>query len=285
MSETAVLPDSFADLQTVIAQRHGEMSPRLRQIAEFALANPNDMALETVAVVAERAGVQPSALIRFAKLLGYDGFTDMQRVFRTRLTDSMMSYGQRLRALKATDGAGSDASGILHHFTEAGILALEHLQQEITSEDLDQALLALIRAQHIYVVGFRRSFPVATYLAYALSQLGRRVVLVDHVGGMARQQIGSMDDRDLLLAISFKPYAQETLDLIRLGSGAGVPILAITDSALSPMVPYAGVALKVDDAQVKGFRSLTATMCLAISLVVALGQRLDGEDWQSRTAG
>lgn len=280
MSETITIPDSFSDLQSVIAQRHGEMSPRLRQIAEFALANPNDMALETVAVVAERAGVQPSALIRFAKLLGYEGFTDMQRVFRTRLTDSMMSYGQRLRELKSADGPGSDAAGILHHFVQAGVMALEHLEQEVSDDDLDAAITMLAKAQHIFVVGFRRSFPVATYLAYALSHLGRRVVLVDHVGGMGRQQMQSVGDTDLVLAISFKPYAQETMDLVRVASGGGVPILAITDGALSPMIPYAEVTLKVDDAQVKGFRSLTATMCLAISLIVALGQRLEGVEWQ-----
>jgi len=280
LSEMITIPESFSELQSVIAQRHGEMSPRLRQIAEFALANPNDMALETVAVVAERAGVQPSALIRFAKLLGYEGFTDMQRVFRTRLTDSMMSYGQRLRELKGADGSGSDAAGILHHFVRAGVMALEHLEQEVSDDDLDGAIDMLAKAQHIFVVGFRRSFPVATYLAYALSHLGRRVVLVDHVGGMGRQQMQSVGDKDLVLAISFKPYAQETMDLVRVASGGGVPILAITDGALSPMIPYAEVTLKVDDAQVKGFRSLTATMCLAISLIVALGQRLEGVEWQ-----
>ncbi len=54
-------PTSFTALQAAIAQRQNSLSPRLRQIAEYALSNPNDMALETVAQIAERAGVQPSA--------------------------------------------------------------------------------------------------------------------------------------------------------------------------------------------------------------------------------
>ena len=36
-----------------------------------------DMALDTVATLARGAGVQPSALVRFAQALGYDGFSEL----------------------------------------------------------------------------------------------------------------------------------------------------------------------------------------------------------------
>lgn len=277
MEQETDLPTSYAALQAAITQRQASFSPRLRQIAEYALSNPNDMALETVAQIAERAGVQPSALIRFSKTLGFEGFTEMQRVFRTRLTDNMPNYKERIRAL--TDGAEglSDGSRVLEHFINAGINALEHLRQELSPEDLDGAIDLLEAAEHIYVMGQRRSFPVAAYLSYALGRLGRRTVLVDGMGGMLRQQVQAIGDRDLLVAISFKPYSEETIDLCRFAAENGVPIVGITDGTLSPILPLAGVTLSVEDAQVKGFRSLTATMCLAVSLIVALGQRLDKE--------
>ncbi len=268
-------PTSFTALQAAIAQRQNSLSPRLRQIAEYALSNPNDMALETVAQIAERAGVQPSALIRFSKTLGFDGFTEMQRVFRTRLTDNMPNYKERIRALTEGGPGLSDASRVLEHFIDAGINALEHLRQELTATDLDRALDLLERADHIYVMGQRRSFPVAAYLGYALGRLGRRTVLLDGLGGMLRQQVQAIGDRDLLVAISFKPYSEDTVDICRLAAENGVPVLGITDGTLSPIMPLAGVTLAVEDAQVKGFRSLTATMCMAVSLIVALGQRLD----------
>lgn len=269
-------PGSFADLAATIAQEHPRMSPRLRQIAEFALANPNDMALETVATVAERAGVQPSALIRFAKLLGYDGFTEMQRVFRMRLTEAMPSYSERLRSLTEDEAWLDEPEGVLEHFTQAGIAALDQLRQEIQPQDLAAAVDLLAGARRVFLAGFRRSFPVAAYFAYAFAHLGWPTILIDNVGGLARQQMHGLDRQDLLLAISFKPYAPEVVDLVRTASGLGAPVLVITDSPLSPLAPLASLVLPVQDAQVKGFRALSATMCLAVSLVIALGRRLEG---------
>ena len=45
--------------------------------------------------------------------------------------------------------------------------------------------------------------------------------------------------------------------------------------SLSPLIPLARVAFEVEDAELQGFRSLSATMCLALALVVQLGQRLN----------
>ncbi len=278
MGEQGQAPASFEDLRTEISARHGEFSRRLQQIAEFALANPNDMALQTVASVATRSGVQPSTLIRFAKTLGYEGFSDMQRVFRTRLVDRVPTYTERLKALAEDPPVLSeqgDAMAVLDHFIASGTHALEHLRQEVRREDFERAISLLAGAGHIYIMGQRRAFPVASYFAYTLSHLGLRMTLIDGVGGLTQQQARGMTDRDLLLAISFKPYAPETVEIAREAAGRGVSVLSLTDAPLSPLVPISTVALEVEDAAVKGFRSLTATMCLAVSLVVALGRRVE----------
>lgn len=75
----------YEALRAAIAQRHAALPGRLQQVAEFVLDHPTDVALATVAEVAERTGVQPSAIVRFARALGFNGFTEMQQVFRSRL--------------------------------------------------------------------------------------------------------------------------------------------------------------------------------------------------------
>src|SRR3954464_8513876 len=85
------------ELRGAIAQRHRALSGRLQQIAEFVLDHPTDVALGTVAEVAQRAAVPPSAIVRFAHALGFGGFTDMQQVFRSRLVAGVApSYKARL---------------------------------------------------------------------------------------------------------------------------------------------------------------------------------------------
>lgn len=266
-------PAAFEDLQALIAARHPDLSTRLRQIAGFVLARPDDVALETVAVVAERAGVQPSALVRFAQSLGYAGFTDMQRVFRARLVARGPSYAERLGAPNAHAGP-EDALG---HFVAAGHQALDQLQAALDPAQLARAVTLLAEAEVIHLVAQRRSFPVAAYMAYGISHLGRRMQLLDGVGGMVLQQARSVSARDAVLAVSFQPYAEETLTVARHARAAGARLVALTDVPLSPLAPMGHVVLCVEDAELRGIRALTASMCLAVSLVVGLGHRLVAE--------
>src|SRR3954447_16229434 len=102
-------PATFAELEKAIIERFPGLSKRLQQIASHALDNPSELALETIAAVAQRAGVQPSSLIRFAKVFGFSGYSDMQRVFRLRLTDAMPDYKERLKSLNGTEAQGEEA--------------------------------------------------------------------------------------------------------------------------------------------------------------------------------
>jgi len=283
--KTGPLPRTFDELRAEISARHSGLSRRLQQIAEFALENPNDMALETVAVIAERAEVHPSSLIRFGNAFGYDGFSDMQRVFRSRLVDRLPSYSERIKTLQSEADGGDGPASSLDHFAEAGIRALEHLRDETRPESLEAAIDILAGADIVHVVAQRRAFPVAAYLAYALSHLERRAHLLDSIGGMLAEQVHTMAPGDALLAISYKPYAAETLKAAQAADEAGIPIIAITDNPLSPLTPLATVSFEVEEAQVRAFRSLTASMCLAMSLVVGLGQRLANSGSEEPVSG
>jgi DNA-binding MurR/RpiR family transcriptional regulator len=151
---------------------------------------------------------------------------------------------------------------------------LQHLRAETSPTDLDVAVGLMAQAEIVGVVAQRRSFPIAAYLAYGLTHLGRRAHLIDGVGGMGAEQARLLGARDLLIAISYKPYAPETLDTVAAAAGRGVKILAMTDTALSPLPPLAAVSFEVGEASLHGIRSLTASMCLAVTLVVGLGQKL-----------
>src|SRR6478736_10476484 len=95
--ETA--PKTAEELRAAILERYDSLSKRLQQIARYVLDEPNEMALETLAVISERCGVQPSAIVRFAKTFGYPGASQMQRLFRDGLLSghAALGYGERVR--------------------------------------------------------------------------------------------------------------------------------------------------------------------------------------------
>ena len=273
MDETA--PTDYEALRTAITERHGSLSKRLRQIANYALDHPTDMAIETIAVIAKRAEVQPSALIRFAKSFDYTGYSQMQRAFQTRIAERSASYKERVRAVQDAeikDELGLEHS-LLNRLCATNIISLTQLSESNIHAKLAVAVDLLEAAGTIYVVGYRRSFPVAAYIAYSLSHAECRTHLLDGVGGMLDEQAQCMSDGDALIAISYSHYAHETADVVSIASRRGVPVIVISDSRLSPIMPSARVYLEVLDAEVLSFRSLTASMSIAQTLAMSLAFR------------
>ena len=274
-------PETYDQLEKAIIEQFPSLSKRLQQIASHALDNPSELALETIAAVSQRAGVQPSSLIRFAKVFGFSGYSDMQRVFRLRLTDAMPDYKERLRSLSGVEEQGEEAkdvNALLDQFVEADIVGLRRLQQQKRMGALlDQAFKLITDSETVYVVAHRRSFPIACYLAYALSQMNVRNVLVDGVGGMFMQQVSHATNRDVIMAISSKAYSPDVAQVVREAKQRGVKIVAMTDSPLSPLAEHADVSLEVQQASVGLFRSQAVNMTLAVTLIVGLGRAVEAK--------
>jgi DNA-binding MurR/RpiR family transcriptional regulator len=268
-------PTTFNELKDVIAENYPTLSRQLQKIARFVLEYPEDMALETVAVIAKRTAVQPSSMIRFAQALGFDGFSDMQQIFRTVLVTRPGNYRDRIETLRRqSEVDGADPGAVLADSVEESIHALQLLGENTATEDLNRAIELLADANDIYVLAERRAFPVAFYLTYAIGRLDRTVHLLDGIGGMLNQQASNIKPQDAIIVISFPPYSPTVVELLAEQSQSGVTTVSITDSAISPIAMEATVTFGIKQQEERAFRSLVAPMCLAQSLVVGLGHRL-----------
>jgi DNA-binding MurR/RpiR family transcriptional regulator len=274
MSEKDAAPRTADDLRAVILERYDSFSGKLQQVARHVLDHPDDLALETLTVIADNASVQPSAIVRFAKALGFSGASPMQKVLRDSLLakHATLGYGERVRRFNASvnKAVGGDASELLSEFVEGDTMALQNLKQTVSKADIDKAIKLIDQAATVYLMGFRRSFPVASYLAYSLQQVGKRTFFIDGVGGLAKQQARNVQSNDLLFAVSYHPYAEETVSVTEAASAAGAKVLAISDSLVGPIARVATLVLQVKDSEVRNFRSLAASLCLAQTLVVRL---------------
>ncbi|NPU15265.1 MULTISPECIES: MurR/RpiR family transcriptional regulator [Bradyrhizobium] len=271
-------PTNYDELRGAIAQRHRTLSGRLQQIAEFVLDHPTDVALGTVAEVAQRSGVPPSAIVRFAHALGFGGFTEMQQVFRSRLVAGVApSYKARLARMKSEEKSvlGRQPAAVLSRFVSEAQSALAALSQSVHARELDAATAILAKARDIYLVGLGGSFPVATHLAYVLRKLGRRVVLLDGTGGSIHEQSHAATRDDALVAISFRNYYTDTARLFAELVGRGVPTISITDSLLSPIAEGASVVFEIQDMPEPALRTLVAPMCLVQALAIGLDLAVD----------
>jgi DNA-binding MurR/RpiR family transcriptional regulator len=266
---------NYSDLEQAIAARYPAMSKQLQSIARFVLHRPDELALGTVAVIAQSAGVQPSALVRFANALGYRGFSEMQQIFRGRLVERSTSYRERIEAIRRSrHNGGGGSAGVLHQSVTDAMAELGHLEEAVAAPQFDAAIRLLAAAPQIHVLAQRRAFPVACYLAYALSQLELRAHLLDGVGGMLGEAVRGVAAPEVLIAVSFRNYSPAVVEAAAECERRDVAVIAITDSPLSPLKPRARVAFELGDDSSKPFRSLVAPLCLAQALVVSVGHHL-----------
>jgi DNA-binding MurR/RpiR family transcriptional regulator len=272
VTDTDTLPRDFQSLKTRILERGPSLPKRLTQVATFALEHPDEIAFGTVASIAAAADVQPSTLVRFSQAMGYQGFSELQDVFRDRLRDRLPNYEERIAQLRQHAAAASKSNVIFHGFSEAAQKSLLNLQERLEPAKLDAAVALLSRAETIYLLGLRRSFPISSYMAYAFGKLGIRNVLVEATGGLAQEELAFAGKRDAVIAISFTPYASETVALAQSVAGRKVPMVAITDSGFSPLATISDIWLEVAEANFEGFRSLAASMSLAMTLTVAVAE-------------
>lgn len=264
---------TLGELQEQIRNRYESLSKRLQQVSIYLIDNSHDVALDTLNITAQKANVPPSTLIRFASAFGFDGFNEMKLLFRNSLAEDTASYTDRARLFHEMNGTkemSETPQEILQEFVRANTQAMQQLALRIEPEQLQKAVDLLQDAENIYIVGLRRSFSVAVYLAYAFSHLERNTFLIDGLGGMFNEQLNRLSARDTVISISFSPYAQETLNVSEAAAKSGARQIVITDSQLSPLASFSDVCFVVKEAQIDAFRSQSATQCLAQTLVVAL---------------
>lgn len=274
--EKLAAPTDYEGLIQAIHERYGSMSKGYQTIALYLTQNPNDVAVRSVNAIAERCGVHASNFVRFAQALGYSGFKDLQGLFQKRLSTAAPGFEARVKALEDELGSRQDRSeyGFLRDLVVRDVASLQALLTDVAPDDLARAADLLEKADTIYLLGQLRSAPVVELLRYVLAMLGKRCILLDPSGGLATHMARTMRANDVLVAVSFRFYATEVVNVVENVSARKIAVIAISDSTLSPLAKSADVLFAVPEHQYTFSRSLAAPMCLTQAITVALAARL-----------
>ncbi len=263
-------PKTFDALRQTIRDRFADLSPHLQRIARASLEEPNQIALNTTAVIAEQLGVQPSTLIRFSKEFGFSGFTDLQRIYRQRLIEGEAATREQVLSDENTPPRGVEE--VLDNSVSANIAALEHWRNSCDPAAIGQASQMIRQAGHVYVAGLRRSRPIADYLVYGLLRSERASSHLDFTGGMAGPQISTIGREDTLVAIAFPPYSQPVVNAVMDAHVSGRRIIAITDSRESPLAERAEVVLCIEADAKAPMQPISGAIGLVQSLLMLQSQ-------------
>lgn len=254
-----------------IVEAYGGMSEQLQSAARFVLEHPRDVALLSMREQARAAGVQPATMTRLAKHLGLGGYEAMRRSYAEAIRGAHPGFAgraneqarrQKLRGDAAlADDILSGLAGQLGGLAAGSVLAA-----------MVEAAKSIEAARRVYCLGLRSSHAVAWHLHYILNLVGEKSVLLDGIAGTGTDLIGRADKRDLLVAVSVQPYTRATVEAVRFAGQRGVPVVAITDNAVSPLARAADTAILVPTASPSFFH----TMAPAFAVAEVLGALVAG---------
>lgn len=247
-------------LRQQLIDRFDEMSPQLRQAARYLIEHPQEIALNSMRELARNAGVQPATMTRLAKFIGVKGYEDL-RLEQARLIRQGEGFVHRAIESDRNPVAGSP-EGLAQEVLTGISAHLEQLRQPEAVARMTAAAECLSRARRIYVQGARSCHSIAWQFHYVLTLLGEKSTLLDAPGGTGADALVRAGAGDALLVIAVSPYSRQSLDIANLARERGLTLVAITDSAVSPLLSLADHAVLCPTASPTFFHSITPAMAV-----------------------
>lgn len=269
-TELPTRPETLDQLVAQIETQHATMPKRLREIATFVLGHPEAIALSTLAELTAETDIATSAFVRFAQTLGFDGFSQMQAVFRQQVRSSWPQYASRLSSMAHVEPADH-----LEALSVSAVESINRFSNTVSIEALESAWQKMAAAETIWIAAAGRAKPVKVYMSYLLTKLGIRSQELRESPAEAMREINLIGSRDILFVISFAPYGELTVELAQEANTRGIPIVSITDTTVSPVA--LDTTLLVTEENLFGFRSLCATMNLTQYLAIETGLKREKE--------
>lgn len=255
------------DVLAVISDGNAHFSKGQRQIANYILENYDKAAFMTAGKLGSTVGVSESTVVRFAAELGYDGYPGMRKALQEMIRNRLTSV-QRIEVAKEL----IDDSNVLKAVLSADIEKLQRTVEEIDQKSFDSAVDAILRADHVFILGIRSSAALAGFMGFYLNLLRDNVHLLhDTAISEVYEQILRIGPNDVLVAMSYPRYSSRTVKVMRFAKAAGATTIGLTDSEASPLAEISDITLFARSDMVSFLDSLVAPLSLINALIVSIG--------------
>ncbi len=216
------------DILASLAAEADELSPQVRRAAQYVLDHPGEIAVTSMRGIADAAGVKPNSLVRMARAVGFSGYDEFRDPFRRHAAGGALSFSDRARFLQTISQGGSHNS-LVADMARAAFENVESLFANVDADELKSAADLIDAARRANVLGVGTARTLAENFAYVASMAVDNITAIPVIG-LAIDDVAKMDDRDVLVAMTFSPYRTEIVEAVRLATERSVPVFAITDS-------------------------------------------------------
>ncbi|WP_424968840.1 MurR/RpiR family transcriptional regulator [Dinoroseobacter sp. S375] len=211
------------------------LTPEAQKAARYVLENPADVGVSTVREIAEAAKVKPNTVVRMARQVGFEGYEDFRAPFRDAIRQGAVSFPDRARWLQEIRKSG-DLGGLYADMVEGTMRNLEETFAGIRAEDLNRAAEEIWNSRQVFTLGVGVNNANARNFTYLASTGMTDFHAIPRPGSTAVDDLAWANGRDVLIAMTCRPYRTEVIEAVRIAKDQGVRVIALSDSPASPII-------------------------------------------------
>jgi len=269
------MEQQYSDTIRRLIDSFPKLTPQLQKAARYMLENPEEVGLNSMRMIASEAGVKPATVSRLGKVLGFDGYEQLREPFRQRLRKSEPEFSTRMQDI-LKQGSRDDAV----MFDELRAKELENVRATLSDENravVSSAAETLYNSRRVYILGLRGAYAPAFLFHYAYQLFKDNSQLLDTTAGIFADQLRGISSEDSLLVVSFPPYTQLTIDAVEYAAEAGVKIVAVTDSVISPAAAAAKHTIIAQNRSTSFYHSFTGALAVTQALITLMVAKSGGD--------
>ena len=253
-------------LTTRIQEKMGTFSKGQRLIANYIMEHYDKVAFMTASRLGTTVGVSESTVVRFATEIGYAGYPELQRAMQEMIR-STLTIVQRMEVTRERIGQNDILDAVLNQDSDI----IRRTMEYTSHQDFYMAVDAILTSRKVYILGARSCQALASFLSYYCGLLLEDVMLVQATSeAEIFQQLIHINAQDVVIGISFPRYSRKAAKAMQFAHNCGAKVIAITDTAVSPLAQYADYALLARSDIAAIVDSLVAPLSLIDALIVTL---------------
>ena len=255
----------MSEVYQKIAEKMPNMSKAQEKIAKYILSNPNRTPFLTVEKLAKLSGVSIATITRFVIFLGYKGYPDFLRDTQESIQEQVTSSER----IKLNAEIKEECEKNIYEVFENDLNNIKSTMEDMNLYEIKRAVNEIINSKRIYIVARRSAYSLGVLLKYYLDFVFNNVYIIENTEDIPKY----VDKYDLVIGINFEKYSRSAVEVFSYLKSKGSRTIAITDSMLSPIVPYADVSLTVISKGTTSLDSFAAPISLINALVVSVKEQ------------
>lgn len=261
-------------IKELVSARYGELTEGLQQAADYVVANPIDVATQSLRSVAASSGMSPTTFSRLSRALGLENHDEVRALCRVALTPRKPSFANKARDLQSEAFKAEGIGALFLQQAEANLRNVTDLVHSINMEKTVRVVEKLARARRVSLLAGATSQGLARYLEEMAVWITDNWRVVEDHGTAVSRAVSTATEDDVFILISKSLFTAAPIRAAELAAERGAHVVLITDSHTCPALAFASEYFVLSADSPHYFPSYAPTVVLLEAMMSMLAAHL-----------